>query len=103
MHQIWLGKKSEKPVDLMKTVEDNHKDWEYKLWTEENVDEEVTDTGAEAMRSAGITPGGIAGDLGTADLGDVPPDELGPEGEEGVAPEDMVAPPLTPPAETPGL
>ena len=73
-----------------------------RLWAEENVDEEVTDTGAEAMRSTGITPGGIAGALGTADLGDVPPDELGPEGEEGVTPEDMVAPPLTPPAETPG-
>ena len=39
MHQIWLGKKSERPVDLMKTVEDNHKDWEYKLWTEENIGE----------------------------------------------------------------
>ena len=36
IHQIWLGEKSEMPVDLMKSVEDKHKDWEYKLWTEEN-------------------------------------------------------------------
>ena len=75
-----------------------------KLWMEENDKDTETDAGEEAMRSAGITPGGIAGDLGTAELGDVAPDELGPEGEEGLPPKGgpEVTPPVAP-ADTPGL
>ena len=71
-----------------------------KLWMEENGEDTEVDVGADAMRSAGVTPGGIAGDLGTADLGDVPPDDLE---DPNVSPEDAVAPPLAPPADTPGL
>ena len=43
---------------------------------EENGEETTVDGGADAMRSAGVTPGGIAGDLGTADTGDVPAGDL---------------------------
>ena len=48
-----------------------------KLWMEENGEETTVDGGADAMRSAGVTPGGIAGDLGTADTGDVTAGDLG--------------------------
>jgi hypothetical protein len=79
-----------------------------KLWMEENDKSTEDIAGEEAMRSAGITPGGIAGDLGTAELGDVAPDELGEPGEEELPPEGgpgmtpPVIPPVIPP-ETPGL
>ena len=75
-----------------------------KLWMEENAKDTEKDAGEEAMRSAGITPGGIAGDLGTAELGDVAPDELGEPGEEGLPPEGGagMTPPVAPP-DTPGL
>ena len=47
-----------------------------KMWKEENGEDIEADTGTEAMRSAGITPGGIQGDLGTADAGDVDATDL---------------------------
>jgi mannosyltransferase OCH1-like enzyme len=37
IHQIWLGDKSLKPTNLMKTWEKINPSWEYKLWTEENL------------------------------------------------------------------
>ena len=47
-----------------------------KLWMEENGENTTIDAGADAMRSAGVTPGGIQGDLGTADAGDVTAGDL---------------------------
>ena len=47
-----------------------------KLWMEENGEDTTVDAGADAMRSAGVTPGGIQGDLGTADAGDVTAGDL---------------------------
>ncbi len=47
------------------------------LWMEENGEDAQSDNSADAMRSAGVTPGGIAGDLGTVDTGDVDTGDLG--------------------------
>jgi len=69
-----------------------------KLWKEENGEGEEADTGTEAMRSAGITPGGIQGDLGTADAGDVDTADLGtpPGAEDTGAPDVPEGDPDTP-------
>ncbi len=69
-----------------------------KLWKEENGDGDETDTGTEAMRSAGITPGGIQGDLGTADAGDIDATDLGapPGAEDTGAPDVPEGDPDTP-------
>ena len=37
IHQIWLGDQTQRPSNLMKTWEDMNPEWEYKLWTEENL------------------------------------------------------------------
>jgi hypothetical protein len=73
-----------------------------KLWMEENGEDTTVDGGADAMRSAGVTPGGIAGDLGTADVGDVTAGELGDPAD---ADTEAPAPDTTPGggADTPGL
>ena len=73
-----------------------------KLWMEENGEDTTIDGGADAMRSAGVTPGGIAGDLGTADVGDVTAGELGDPAD---ADTEAPAPDTTPggAADTPGL
>lgn len=39
IHQIWLGDQSKRPSEIMKTWQDKHPDWEYVLWTEENLPE----------------------------------------------------------------
>ena len=53
------------------------------------------------MRSAGVTPGGIAGDLGTADVGDVTAGDLGDPAD---ADTEAPAPDTTPGGvDTPGL
>ena len=39
IHQIWLGDQSKRPSEIMKTWQDKHPDWEYILWTEENLPE----------------------------------------------------------------
>ena len=69
-----------------------------KMWKEENGEGEEADTGTEAMRSAGITPGGIQGDLGTADAGDVDTGDLGtpPGAEDTGAPDVPEGDPDTP-------
>jgi hypothetical protein len=69
-----------------------------KLWKEENGEGDEADTGTEAMRSAGITPGGIQGDLGTADAGDVDATDLGtpPGAEDTGAPDVPEGDPDTP-------
>ena len=69
-----------------------------KMWKEENGEGEEADTGTEAMRSAGITPGGIQGDLGTADAGDVDTADLGtpPGAEDTGAPDVPEGDPDTP-------
>ena len=72
-----------------------------KLWMEENGEDTEKDVGEEAMRQAGITPGGIAGDLGTADAGDVDPTDLQ---DPNAAPGDADAPNVdTGAPDTPGL
>jgi hypothetical protein len=69
-----------------------------KLWMEENGEDTTIDGGADAMRSAGVTPGGIAGDLGTADAGDVDTGDLGtpPGAEDTGAPDVPEGDPDTP-------
>lgn len=37
IHQIWLGDQSIRPTPLMETWKDMNPDWEYKIWTEENI------------------------------------------------------------------
>lgn len=37
IHQVWLGKQNERPEDWMQTFRDIYPDWEYKLWTEDNL------------------------------------------------------------------
>jgi len=37
IHQIWLGDQSKRPDKLMKTWQEKHPDWEYILWTEDNL------------------------------------------------------------------
>ena len=37
IHQIWLGDKNKRPLDLMRTVIDRHSDWKYILWSEANI------------------------------------------------------------------
>jgi len=38
IHQIWIGDQSKRPSRLMQTWITNHPEWEYKLWTEEEID-----------------------------------------------------------------
>lgn len=37
IHQIWLGNKYKPPIEWMQTWKEKHPDWEYKLWTDEDV------------------------------------------------------------------
>lgn len=37
IHQIWIGDQSQRPVNLMQTWKDMNPDWEYKLWTDDNL------------------------------------------------------------------
>lgn len=37
IHQIWLGDQSKRPNEMMQTWKDKHSDWDYKIWTEENI------------------------------------------------------------------
>jgi len=37
IHQIWIGDQSARPVENMKTWQEKHPDWEYMLWTEDNM------------------------------------------------------------------
>jgi mannosyltransferase OCH1-like enzyme len=37
IHQIWIGDQSKKPEKIMNTWKLKHPDWEYKIWTEENL------------------------------------------------------------------
>ena len=53
-----------------------------RLWNEEQGDVESAPAPGADLRSVGVTPGGIAGDLEAA----APPVEPGPEGEPGAAP-----------------
>ena len=39
IHQIWLGDKNKMPFKLMNTVREIHSEWNYFLWTEENIGE----------------------------------------------------------------
>ena len=43
LHQIWIGDKSKRPVELMNKVKEMHPDWEYKLWTEDEIYSEILD------------------------------------------------------------
>ena len=38
IHQMWIGNKSERPVELMQTWKDKNPDCEYRLWTEKELD-----------------------------------------------------------------
>ena len=37
IHQIWLGDQGKRPTPLMETWRDMNPEWEYKIWTEENL------------------------------------------------------------------
>lgn len=37
IHQIWLGDQSKRPEKIMQTWKDKHPDWDYRLWTDENL------------------------------------------------------------------
>lgn len=37
IHQLWIGDASKRPTSLLKTWKDTHPDWEYILWTEEEI------------------------------------------------------------------
>lgn len=37
IHQIWLGDQSKRPAKIMQTWRDKHPDWDYRLWTDENL------------------------------------------------------------------
>ena len=52
------------------------------MWAEEQGDIEIAPVGDPNLRSVGISPGGIAGDLENV----APPAEAPPEGEAGAAP-----------------
>lgn len=52
IHQIWIGDKSKKPIDLMKTWKDTHKDWTYIFWD----DEKINDFGLKNQIQYEISP-----------------------------------------------
>jgi len=37
IHQIWVGDQDERPAKMMQTWKDMNPDWEYKLWTDDNL------------------------------------------------------------------
>ncbi|HCT52382.1 MAG TPA: mannosyltransferase, partial [Balneola sp.] len=37
IHQIWIGDQSKRPSEMMKTWQDMNPDWEYMLWTDDNL------------------------------------------------------------------
>ena len=37
IHQIWIGDQSQRPVNLMQTWVDMNPEWEYRLWTDDNL------------------------------------------------------------------
>jgi len=37
IHQIWIGDQSKRPDEMMQTWKDKHPDWDYQIWTEENI------------------------------------------------------------------
>ena len=39
IHQIWIGDQSKRPVEMMKTWQEKNPDWEYMLWTDDNLPE----------------------------------------------------------------
>ena len=68
-----------------------------KMWREENSDESINNQSSSTeMRAAGVTPGGISGDLG--DLGSTEPGEGAPQPETDISAtaDDTSAPPASP-------
>lgn len=39
IHQIWIGDQDKRPKILMDTWKGNHPNWDYKLWTEKEIEE----------------------------------------------------------------
>jgi inositol phosphorylceramide mannosyltransferase catalytic subunit len=39
IHQIWIGDQSKRPTEMMQTWQDMNPDWEYMLWTDDNLPE----------------------------------------------------------------
>ena len=39
IHQIWIGDQSKRPSNLMQTWQNNHPEWEYRLWTESEIND----------------------------------------------------------------
>lgn len=42
IHQIWLGDQSKRPTELMNSIKLMNPDWEYYLWTDDNLPEDLT-------------------------------------------------------------
>lgn len=43
IHQIWIGDQTKRPTQLMDKVKELHPDWEYKVWTEDELALEILD------------------------------------------------------------
>ena len=71
-----------------------------KMWKEENVDEDIKLSASAEMRSAGITAGGLQGDLGSLSANEPPPpNEEGGIPAEGDMGQGGATPPPPPPAQ----
>jgi mannosyltransferase OCH1-like enzyme len=41
IHQVWIGDQSKRPVDLLNSIREMNPTWEYTLWTEENLPDDL--------------------------------------------------------------
>ena len=50
IHQIWIGDQSKRPTEMMQTWQDMNPDWEYMLWTDDNLPEIKNRVQFDAMK-----------------------------------------------------
>ena len=50
IHQIWIGDQSKRPSEMMKTWQDMNPDWEYMLWTDDNLPQIANRVQFDAMK-----------------------------------------------------
>jgi mannosyltransferase OCH1-like enzyme len=50
IHQIWIGDQSQRPVNLMQTWVDMNPEWEYRLWTDDNLPEMICQDQFDKMK-----------------------------------------------------